>query len=266
MILFFAAGCAQAYGQFTLSHPAFILLSNSNHSGSPYSFIQQPASLASEKSKSIGLYADRKFMLPELSGLLIAGSLTTAVGQAGIYLNRFGFADFMESRIGISYGRSLTKSVEVGSGFYYHARKVAIYGKDGAPGVILHSRIKLTPQLTASMGFENVVGGKYSKTENEKLPRIFSFGCGFDASTQCFFGVMAVKEEDQPLNILAGIRYMIVPAVIFMIGVKSVTGECWTGAGFQKNKIGLEIITGYHPVLGISPGLSISYMIKKKEV
>ena len=72
------------------------------------------------------------------------------------------------------------------------------------------------------------------------------------------------KEEDQPVNITAGLQYKFLPQLLTRIGISATTSSVWIGIGIILPAIQLDITTAYHPQLGISPGLLVLFNLDNK--
>jgi predicted porin len=111
----------------------------------------------------------------------------------------------------------------------------------------------------------NPVGGKFGKQLSEKLASVYSFGLGYDASDNCFVSTVFSKEEDQPVNIIAGMQYQFAQQFFMRIGVNSNTTSVFAGIGAGWKKMRVDIAANYHPQLGFSPGiLFLCYFGNKK--
>jgi hypothetical protein len=62
------------------------------------------------------------------------------------------------------------------------------------------------------------VGGKYGKNKDEKLSSLYTFGLGFDASEKLLVSAEVQKEEDQPVNVNAGVQYRFLPQFMARVG------------------------------------------------
>jgi hypothetical protein len=73
------------------------------------------------------------------------------------------------------------------------------------------------------------------------------------------------KEEKEQVNVNAGIQYRPVPLLQVRVGVSSATTSCWMGVGINYSVLRLDIISVYHPQLGITPGMSVLFKFKHEK-
>lgn len=226
------------------------------------SFTGNQASLANLKKSGAGLFGERRYMLNELKNLTALVGLTTTSGNFGINANYMGSAEYNESKIGLAYGRSLGAQVNIGAQFNYNALQIAGYGDASTVSFELGTILHLSDKLSAGLHINNPVGGKFGKNEQEKLPGIYSFGFGYDASEIFYAGAQIVKEENQPVAVIAGVQYKPVSQLLIRTGISSGTSLFWVGIGFSYQSIRFDVTSNWHPQLGISPGLLVQVNFK----
>jgi hypothetical protein len=234
-----------------------------NHADA-FSFISNQASLAQLKNSAAGLYAERRFMLNELNVYNGVIALPTHSGNFGLKTGYSGFSDYNETQIGLAYARSLGSKMDIGTQFNYNSIQIAGYGGASAisfeAGILLH----ITGKLHTGFHVNNPVGGKLGKDQQEKLPSVYSAGFGYDASDKFFFSTEIIKEEDQPVNVNAGLQYKFIPQLLLRAGISSATSSIWLGTGLSWKSIRLDITSSYHPQLGLTPGFLLLMSLASK--
>jgi hypothetical protein len=230
-----------------------------------FSFTANQASLAQLKAPAIGVYGERRFMLDELNNYLVAIGLPTSSGNFGLKAGYTGFSDYNETQLGLAYGRKLGSKLDIGAQFNYHGIRIAGYGNASAISFELGTVLHVTDRLHAGVHASNPVGGKFGKDQQEQLPSVYSVGLGYDASEKFFFSVSVEKEEDQPINVNAGMQYKFLPQLSARVGMSSATSSGWIGIGLSLKSFRLDLVTGYHPQLGITPGLLLLFNFNSKK-
>lgn len=228
-----------------------------------FSFNANSASLAGVKEMAAGVFSERRFLLQELSAYSFAVTLPTSSGNFGIKGDYYGGQLYNETNVGLAYGRKLGENLDIGVGFDYFSMRSSGYGAASAitfdAGAILH----VTEALQTGIRVYNPIGMKVGKTGEEKLPALYSVGLGYDVSPQFFIGAEAVKTEDQPLSINAGIHYAIADKLIARGGISSATSVYYIGFGVKIKSLRLDATASFHPYLGITPGLLFIYAPQK---
>ena len=186
------------------------------------------------------------------------------MGNFGIQLNYTGFKNFNENKIGLAYARKLGKLVDVGVQFNYYSYRIPAYGNASAINFEIGAMMHLTDKLNAGIHVYNPVGGKLGKNKDEKLAASYKLGLGYDASENFFISSEIIKEEDKPVNVIAGLQYHFVKQFFAKAGFISESTTAYAGAGVAWKNLRLDISSGYHPQLGFSPGILLIMNFKSK--
>ena len=171
----------------------------------------------------------------------------------------FGSADYNETQLGLVYARKLGTRIDIGAQFNYNGIRIAGYGNASAVSFELGTVLHLSDKLHTGIHLDNPVGGKFGKEQQEKLPSVYTIGFGFEASDKFFVSSEIIKEEDQPVNVSAGMQYKFLPQLMARVGVSSATSSGWLGLGLSLKSFRLDVTTSYHSQLGFTPGLLLLF-------
>lgn len=229
-----------------------------------FSFVHNQASLAELKTATAGVYGERRFLLAATDVYTAAIAVPTSKGNFGIDLNYAGFENYTEDQLGLAFARNIGKKADLGIQFNHYAYRVPYYGGDGAVNVEIGFITHLTDQLNMGIHVYNPVGGNFSKS-GEKLSTVYSMGLGYDASDDLFVGGEFVKEESFPTNINAGIQYRFEKLFFARAGIATANSETYMGFGVCWDIFRIDISAGFHPQLGVSPGLLFIVNLDKKQ-
>ncbi len=224
-----------------------------------FSFTANQAALAQLKNVSAAVYGERRFLLSELNNYTAVIGLPTTTGNFGLKANYSGFSDYNETQLGLAYARKLGIKVDIGAQFNYNGIRIAGYGNASAISFELGAMLHVTDRLHAGIHVNNPVGGKFGKDQQEKLSSVYSFGLGYDASEKFLVSAEIEKEEDQPVNVNAGLQYKFLPQLLARVGMSSATSTAWLGLGLTLKSFRIDVTAGYHPQLGITPGLLLLF-------
>ena len=249
--------------RYALAQPYISLSAYSVQQNNALSFTGNQAALAGVKNAGIGIYGERRFMLSETSVYTLAGSLPTRLGNFGLMINYAGFKNFNENKIGLAYARKLGKFLDVGVQFYYYSYRIPSYGNASTINFEIGAMMHVTDKLNAGIHVYNPVGGKLGKNSGEKLASAYKMGIGYDASDKFFISSEIIKEEDKPVNVIAGLQYRFAKQFFAKGGFISETTSAYAGAGVAWKNLRLDISSSYHPQLGFSPGILLIMNFKK---
>jgi hypothetical protein len=223
-----------------------------------FSLSENQASLAGLKNFSIGFYGERRFMLQDLNQYKAAIAIHSASGNFGIAAGYFGARSYNESQLGLAYGRKLGK-LDIGAQFNYFSFKASAYEGMSAinfeGGLILH----FNDRLQTGIHIYNPVGLVVGKSNNERLPLVYDAGIGYDASEVFFLGFTIEKTEDSPASVQAGAEYSFDKKLFARAGISSGTSLFYIGTGVLLNTLKIDLTASFHPQLGITPGLTLTY-------
>ena len=229
-----------------------------------FSFTNNQASLAQMKSAAAGVYGERRFMLNELGLYQLAIAVPTNSGNFGFKAGYFGFSEYNESQMGLAYARKLGSKVDLGVQFNYNGIQLSGYGNSSAINFEIGTIFHLTDKLNAGIHAYNPAGGKYGKNSEEKLASIYTVGLGYDASDKFFVSAEIEKEEDQAVNVNAGMQYRFLPQFMGRAGIATNTSNVYAGVGLFLKTFRLDVVASYHPQLGVTPGLMLVYNFSTK--
>ena len=241
--------------RYSVALPYIGLGAYSIQQNDPLSFTANQAALAKIKQPGVGLFGERRFLLDATSSYAVATAVPTKLGNIGVVLNYSGFKNFNENKIGLAYGKSLGARIDVGIQFNYYSYRIPGYNGASAvnfeAGAIMH----FTEKLNGGIHVYNPVAGKLGKSGEEKLAGTYKFGLGYDASGNFFVSGEIVKEEDKPVDVIAGIQYHFDKQFFVRAGFMSESSTAFAGAGIGWKNLRLDVAGSYHPQLGFSPGI-----------
>ncbi len=257
--------------RYSIAQPYISLSAYSKLQHDPLSFTGNQAALMQVQYAGVAVYGERRFMLRETSTYTLGASLPTRLGNFGIQLNYAGFKNFNENKIGLAYARKLGKHVDVGVQFNYYSYRIPGYSNASAFNFELGTLIHLTDKLNAGIHIYNPVGGKLGNTstslsaDEEKLASSYKTGLGYDVSERFFISAEIIKEEDKPAYVVAGMQYQFARQFFIRAGIVSESTTAYAGAGLAWKNLRLDIASGYHPQLGLSPGILLIMNFKAKD-
>ena len=250
--------------RYTLAQPYVSLSAYSTAQNDPLSFTGNQAALAQVKNAGVGVFGERRFMLAETSSYSLGASLPTRLGNFGLQVNYAGFKNFNENKIGLAYARKLGKLLDVGVQFNYYGYRIPAYGNASTINFEIGAMVHLTDKLNAGVHVYNPVGAKLGKTSDEKLASAYKAGLGYDASEKFFISAEIIKEENKPVNVIAGLQYRFAHQFFAKAGFISESTTAYAGAGVAWKNLRLDISSAYHPQLGFSPGILLIMNFKPK--
>lgn len=217
------------------------------------------AALAEVKKACAGIYGERRFMLKELSNYSAALALPSKLGGFGLALYYFGGSQFNTSQVGAGYGKKLGDKIDIGIQFNFNGISIAGYGSSSTISAEAGTIIHLTEKLHIGLHVYNPAGGKFGKNGSEKLASVYSTGIGYEVSDKVFISTVIGKEEDQPVNINAGLEYRFADHFFSKTGVSTATGNYFFALGLQWKSIRIDAVNSWQNALGFTPGIMLLF-------
>ena len=234
-----------------------------------YSSSINPASLAGAKNGGLSFYAERKFLLQELSSYELRLGAVTSSGNFGLAMELNGVDFYRESKIGLSYGRRLISQLEAGAEIHFVSISMDGYGKVSVPGFGLGLRLHPNEKLHIGLSARDPVSRSFGKESDESLPYLYTMGVGFEPSGSFLLAFQLHKEENQPVQASGSIQYFPLDAVCIRAGMSLFNQTAGLALGwkrsFDKTALRIFVSTHYHFQLGLSPGIQVQYSFTKKQ-
>jgi hypothetical protein len=260
-IIFFAT--AGAHAQQPRNIPIHIqsgMGAYSNKQTGALSIATNLARAANETDVAVGIMAERRFNLQELSNIYAAftmpvhkqGNITSTLQYAGNNI-------INETNVTLGYSRFLNSKFAIGVGFNYYNIKASGYGNSGMVNTLISGYLQMNSQLAIGVQAENLMPNKFGVTKSEKLAQVVTLGIGYQPSAMVYTSVELTKEESYPLYATVKLRYMPIDKLALQAGVSTHNNNINIGASFITKKIEVLVGVGYQTRLGASPVFAASY-------
>ena len=231
-----------------------------------FSVSQNQASLAQIKDPALGVYGEKRFLMEETNMFSSIVAIPTKEGNFAFQADYFGYKNFNESQLGVAYARNVGSKLDIGIKFNYYSFRIPGYENPSTLNFEMGAIVHVSEKINVGLHFYNPVGGKLSKTENDKLPSVYSFGLGYEPSENFLIAAEMVKEQGLPVSVNAAVQYQFAKSFFARFGIATENETPFAGAGVAFNNFRLEVSASYHPQLGLSPGVMLIMNLKSKNI
>lgn len=222
-----------------------------------------PAGLGELKSWNAGFSYENQFLLNELSNRTIIATLPVSQGSIGLSVNQFGFSNYNENRIGLSYGQQLGKKLSMGIQLnYLNVRLGGEYGSRSALSGNIGLLAKITKELSLAAVVVNPNRARLSDFTDERFPTLIKLGLGYQFSDKLQVISEVVKDIDFDSNLRVGIEYYAVKKLYFRAGYATTPSLTSFGFGVDLTHVKLDFASSFDSNFGFSPQISFSYKPK----
>jgi hypothetical protein len=184
------------------------------------------------------------------------------IGTVGLSVHYFGYDKYNEQKIGLSYARKLFKRMSIGAQFNYLGTRIGEYGTAHSFTFELGILAKVSKQFhIAAHTFSPV---QVQLPNGDVLPSLFKLGIAYIPSSQLRLTAEIEKDLENPFNGRFGIEYHPINILYVRAGVSTTPVMASFGLGLNMKGLKIDIAASYHTVLGITPSLSVSYIVGEK--
>jgi hypothetical protein len=222
--------------------------------------LQNPATLAYLQHAEATLSVNRNYFLRELDRQAFAVGIPFGKsGTLGLGLSRYGFDLYREQKAGICWSRNFgpkfsaavqlgAADLKVGEG---NGHFTAVFVKVGLLA-------KISSQVSMGAVIDNPEHAKLA--EGKPVPSVFKLGMQIKISDNVSLYSQATQTLAQAILFSGGMEYRTSGGFFLQMGVKSRPLSPSMGVGFTKAQMRLQLAADWHPVLGVSPAVSFTYL------
>jgi hypothetical protein len=155
----------------------------------------------------------------------------------------------------IAYAKKLG-AVDLGIKFNYRMVTIPTYGNHASLipeiGTTWHITAKVHTGIRIYYPVRTVTG-------TDKFAYSYSSGIGYEVSPLVFLGLSILKEEDKNAEVNTAVQYQFARQFFAGLGISTGYSQARLAFGYNYHSLRLDVITTWHPRLGLSPGLMIIY-------
>ena len=226
-----------------------------------WSIFNNQAGLALISKPTAGISYESKFSLSELSNKTAAFAYPLNFGVIGVDFNHFGYSQYNEMKVGLTYARAFGKYIRIGLQLDYLQSTLGDgYGSKSNVTFELGVQSDVTDEITLGAYVFNPVRVKLSDYADERIPAIYRFGMAWHFSDNFLATAEAEKNSFYPKIIIrGGLEYDLKQKFVFRTGFSSGDEIFSFGFGLHLKGVRFDIAAIMHQTLGFSPQASLSY-------
>lgn len=219
--------------------------------------VSHPATITLLHDFSATAYAEKKFLATGLNLLTVAAALRFGHNGLSVWYRYFGTSPSYESAFGLSYGISLGK-IKLGSLLGYNQFR---YGSDNLSILTygLSSLIQLSDKVTCGIHLFNPQWPAISNNKRPRPPAKSGLGLGVQVSDQLYIGCEGEKTEGITPFLSVLLHYEFSASYYAKSFWNSLHRQPYFSLGWHKGNATIEIGSGFHEALGMSPAITFIY-------
>lgn len=229
-----------------------------------WSIENNPAGLAKYPFISVGISYENRFLLKELSNIDAAFVIPVKIGTFGLSFNRFGFENYNENKIGLSYARAFGPYLKMGLQLDYLSFKFSDdYVKRRTVTFGLGLQSDITNDLCLGVYIFNPVNVSLKTLNNERVPIVFRFGFTYKMTKDFTAATEIEYDSDKNLDYRIGLEYNILKDFFIRVGVHTRPATACFGIGYEINRVVIDVAATMNQYTGVSFQSSLIFKIKE---
>lgn len=224
------------------------------------------AGLAELPGLAAGISYEQRYLISNMGLKAGAFVIPTKTGVFGLSISSFGYSLYSQNKAGIAYARSFGKIISVGLQLnYLNSRLGENYGSKSTVVGEIGIMAKLIKGLSIGAHIYNPSRSKLADYDNERIPTIMTFGAAYKFSDKALLNAEVEKDLQLKPVLKGGMEYHIIKQLYLRAGISTNPTQSCFGFGVDIAGFKLDFASSIHPQLGITPHISISYQVNKKE-
>ncbi len=229
-----------------------------------WSTFNNPGALGHIRSHSIALAYRNAYLIPELG--TAGASIQYKLKNSGIGLgfSHYGYENFSDSRINLSYGLLLNEQISLGVAFSPQLLRFPNTGTRFYPNASIGFMAKASDKVNLAATLRNPINQQFDEYSNAFTETVLQVGASYALVEEIsLFGELE-KNFDAPLRVKIAGEYIFQEKVYFRGGVITAPLEVTYGFGIKLKYFNLNIAMRQHNQLGMAGQLGIHFDIKTK--
>ena len=215
-----------------------------------------PATLSGLSGFCAGVNVENRFLVPGFNRLTLSASYRKSPSGFSLRLRYFGDQEYNENTCGLNYGFSLGK-ITLGAIFNYHFIHFAGNPAESYLQYGLASLWRLSDKVYSSFRITNPGFFRARERKNYPLATTIQMGIGCLLSPNLYLGIELEKEEGKTPQVIFALCYQYASDFFFKGYWTAQNHQPFISAGWQWKNLRVETGCAFHPVLGISPSLTL---------
>ncbi len=225
-----------------------------------WSVSHNQAGIAWVTSPSVGFHFENKFAVPEYSLSALSAVIPTGHGSIGTMLYYFGYSQYHDIRVGLSYGYAFTDYFAAGVQLdYIDTYSADAYGSYHSLAAEIGIMAIPVENLYLGVHVYNFTASKMSNPERDPLPVIFRVGLGYEIQQRLFVSAETQMETNESVVVRMGAEFNLNKTFFLRVGYSTNPGTPAFGLGFLFYNFRADISASINPNLGLTPYFSLMY-------
>ena len=231
--------------------------------GTVHSSLFNPALLALRTTSELRIDYYNRYSIKELATITGGLSFFNDVLPAGLHIASFGYDAYRESMFRFSAGKRLNANLTLGIGIQYALLQSELFETSASRlSTDIGASLQLVDNLlitAAAINFPSI-SIHSEEVDNERIASwLVEIGANWHVNDNLLITGGVMRNKETPLGISIGMEYQPFTDFHLRAGLKSAPFRPSLGVGYRFSKMMADVVMIYHPILGVSTGLGLSY-------
>ena len=232
-----------------------------------WSIQNNPAGLANCHFLSAGLSYENRFLMKELSYYNGAFVMPVKIGVFGLSFSRFGFENYNENKIGLTYARAFGPHLKMGLKLDYLSFKFSgDYAKRRTATFEFGLQTDITDDLCFGVYIFNPINVKLKTTVNQHIPVVFRFGLSYKITKDFLVTSEVEYNSESKFDYRIGLEYNTLKNFYIRVGVHTNPATACFGVGYTLNRVIIDVSATMNQYTGVSFQSSLIINIKEPKL
>lgn len=229
-----------------------------------------PAAISALKEWQVTSFYTQLYRLSELGTISFSFAKPSLRNSFGFGLNSFGQDLYRETSFLISYARTFTQRLSLGSSCNLYYLSIKGYGQATAVGLNLGLFSQIKENLSCGLVLQNVNRARIGISK-EELPSGLTFGLMSKPASVVALALDLHKDLPYPLEIRTGVDFQPFSIksgqasfLILRTGLRTNPTSFSAGVGLSWHKLSFDYSVRTHSTLGLTHGISLSWQPREK--
>lgn len=230
-----------------------------------WSTFNNPGALGFAEKIQLGFSYKNNFLLSELSQYSLGFVLPVKkVGTFHAVIDRFGYSQFSQNKLGIGYSRKFGKIFSLGAQVNLHWIHFGdIYGDKITASGAISFLIKPMKNWVIGGHVYNITATPISIDNRDRINTMFRLGSSYTIAKKLIVSIEGEASLQYDPTFKMGLEYKPIKLLAIRAGVHTWPMSPTFGFGIDYKKIMFDFAGKWHPILGFSPIASLSYSFGK---
>jgi hypothetical protein len=231
--------------------------------GTAHSVLFNPSLLAILTASELRIDYYNRYSINELSSISGGLSFLNNVLPAGFHISSFGYDAYRESMFRFSAGKQLNANLALGIAVQYGLLQSELFETTSSrlsTDIGIAFRLVDNWLITGSAINMPSISIQSEEVDSERIARwMAEIGFNWHVINNLFITGGVMRNAETQLGVSIGMEYQPFQDFHLRAGLKSSPFRPSIGIGYSFSKLTVDVLMIYHPILGVSTGLGLSY-------